>query len=395
MRGTPPPVERLVTHENWIGPPFNRWALQHIEELIPCARVMRGPRVWELPADDRPLEGVTFEVDGESWTWWEMLRATSTDAIAVLHRGTLVFERYLNGMTPFTRHLCFSVTKSVVATLAGILVGRGAVDPAGRVTDVLPELAGTSWEGATIQQVLDMRAGTRFEEIYAEDEGDSAEFGEVIGFFPRTNEALPADTYAYLASLTVDREHGGRFDYRTPLTSLLGWICERAGGERLPALLSRELWQPLGAEADATITVDAHGNAFAGGGFSATLRDLARFGELWRLNGAHPDGTRIVPEDWVADTIVGAHDSAEAYANQTDHVPDPAYPDAFYRNKWWVFDAAGPLYTGIGIHGQWITIDGAADLVVARFSSQAAADDEGHDTLYLAGVRAIAKELTG
>jgi CubicO group peptidase (beta-lactamase class C family) len=395
MRGTPPPVERLVTHDNWIGPPFNRWALQHIEELIPCARVMRGPRVWELPADDHPLESVTFDVDGESWTWWEMLRATSTDAVAVLHRGTLVFERYLNGMTPFTRHLCFSVTKSVVATLAGILAERGAVDPAGRVTDVLPELTGTSWNDATIQHVLDMRTGSRFSEIYAEDEGDSADFGEVVGFFPRTNDLLPTDTYTYVASLPTDREHGGRFDYRTPLTSLLGWICERAGGERLPALLSRELWQPLGAEADAAITVDAHGNAFAGGGFSATLRDLARFGELWRLGGIGPGGTRIVSGDWVADTIAGAPDSAEAYAAQADHVPDPAYPNAFYRNKWWVFDPARPLYTGIGIHGQWITIDGATDLVVARFSSQAVPDDEEHDMLYLAGVRAIAEELAG
>lgn len=395
MRGTPPPAERLVTLENWIDPPWNRWALQHIDELIPCARVMRGSDVWELPADDRPLDRVSFEVDGQAWTWGEMLPAVATDALAVLHRGAVIYERYLNGMTPATRHLCFSVTKSVVATLAGILVGRGAVDPAGRITDVLPELAGTSWHDATIQHVLDMRTGTRFSEVYEEEEGDITEFGQVIGYFPRTDDRLPVDTYAYLAALPADREHGGRFDYRTPLTSLLGWICERAGGDRLPALLGRELWQPMGAEADAAITVDAHGNAFSGGGFSATLRDLARFGELWRLGGCRQDGGRIVPAGWITDTIAGAPDGAEAYAAQADHVPDPDYPNAFYRNKWWVFDPDRPLYTGIGIHGQWITIDAAAELVVARFSSQPVPDDEEHDTLFMAGVRAIAEELAG
>jgi CubicO group peptidase (beta-lactamase class C family) len=395
MRGTPPVGDRLVTLGNWTLPPWNRWGLQHVGELIPCAPVPHGDHVWQLPSEDRRLEHIGFDLDGERWTWWEMLRATATDAIAVLHRGTLVFERYLNGMTPSTRHLCFSLTKSVVATLTGILAGRGAMDAAGRLTDLIPELAGTSWEGATVQHVLDMRTGTLFDEVYAEFQGDSGRFGQVLGFYPRTDPTLPVDTYSFLAALSADREHGGRFDYRSPVTSMLGWLCERAGGDRLPALLSREVWLPLGAEADGAITVDAHGNAFAGGGFSATLRDLARFGELWRLGGVVPDGTRVVPEAWVADTVSGGVDSRAAFAAQADFEPDPAFPDAFYRNKWWVLDPAASFYTAIGIYGQWITVDGEAELVVARLSSQALADDESHGRLYLAGLRAIARELRG
>ncbi len=208
-----------------------------------------------------------------------------------------MWERYANGMEPATRHLCFSVSKSVVATVAGILVGRGQLDPDALVTEVIDELGGTSWEAATVQHVLDMRTGTRFNEIYDEVGGDADIFGQVIGWFPRTDGSVPHDTYTYLAALSADRDHGGPFDYRTPLTSMLGWLCERASGERLAPLIGRELWSPMGAEFEASLAVDAIGNGFVGGGFNATLRDMARFGELWRRGGTLPDGSQLVPAD--------------------------------------------------------------------------------------------------
>jgi CubicO group peptidase (beta-lactamase class C family) len=395
MTGAPPPPDRLVTLANWIDPPFNRWSLLHFQEVVPGAPVSRGTISWDLSPDPHGLGDVGFTFEGASWTLDEMLAATATDGIAVLHDGSLVWERYLNAMTPTTRHLCFSVSKSVVVTLAGILIDRGLIDPIAHVPDVIPELAGTSWEGATVQHVMDMRTGHAFHEVYQEVGGDADMFGQVLGWFPRTDPLLPPDTYSYLAGLPADREHGGVFDYRTPLTSMLGWLCERAAGERLPALLSREVWAPMGAESDATIAVDAVGNAFGGGGICATLRDLARFGELWRTGGVMPDGTRIVPADFVTDTLAGGADSRAAYAAQIDFEPDPDFPDAFYRNQWWIYDPERPLYSAIGIHGQYVTIDGAAGLVVARFSSLPAADDEESHRLHTAAVRAIAATVNG
>ena len=82
-----------------------------------------------------------------------------------------------------------------------------------------------------------------------------------------------------------DGEHGGPFRYRSVLTDVLGWVIERAGGARLSELIAREVWEPMGAEFDAEITVDAHGNAMADGGVCATLRDLARFGQLFADGG--------------------------------------------------------------------------------------------------------------
>jgi CubicO group peptidase (beta-lactamase class C family) len=395
MQGTPPSADRLVTLENWITPPFNRWGLQHLQELVPCAPIPAAPTTWHLSRADRDLGSLTIELAGRARTVEDLLDEQSTDGIVVLHRGEVVWERYANGMEPSTRHVCFSVSKSVVATVAGILVGRGELDPRTPITEVVPELAGTSWEGATVQQLLDMRTGTAFSEVYAEVGGDTDIFGQVIGWFPRTEPSAPLDTYTYLAGLPADRPHGGPFEYRTPLTSMLGWVCERASGERLPALIGRELWTPMGAEFDASLAVDAIGTGFVGGGFNASLRDMARFGELWRRGGALPDGTQLVPAAWVQDSLTGAADSRQAWLDGPQFETDPLFPDAFYRNKWWIYDPARPLYSAIGIHGQYVTIDGTAEMVVARFSSLPVADDEADDRTHMALVATFADALAG
>ncbi len=127
-----------------------------------------------------------------------------------------MWERYANGMEPATRHLCFSVSKSVVATVAGIFVGRGELDPGRCVTDLIEELAGTSWEGATVQQVLDMRTGTAFSEVYAEVGGDTDIFGQVIGWFPRHGPVSARSTPTPISrgcpptALTAGRSTTGR-----------------------------------------------------------------------------------------------------------------------------------------------------------------------------------------
>ena len=312
MHGTPPVGDSLVTLANWQEPPFNRWAFQHLRELIPNSRIARAATPRELPRDHQDLGEIEFTVGEETHTVQEMLDATYTDGFLVLHRGRIVTERYFNGLSPDRTHLIMSVTKSVVATVAGILAERGELDTEGPITAVIPELEGTSWDGATVRHLLDMRAGTKFNEDYADLDADVRLFEQVYLWRPRTDDSLPEDACTYMAGLENDRPHGGPFDYRSILTSMLGWVVERAGGARLADLIATEVWQPIGAEFDAEITVDGHGTAMADGGMCATLRDLARFGELWLRQGKL-DGRRIVPEEWVADTLAGGKDSREAY----------------------------------------------------------------------------------
>ena len=332
MAGVPPfPEQSLVTLANWQDPPFNRWAFQHIRELIPTARIARPAAPAPLPRAERDILGFRFRHGDRELTVAEMLEETYTDGFLVLHQGRVVAEHYFNGMAPDVPHLLMSVSKSVTSAVAGVLAGRGSLRVSAAVEEIVPELGGTSFEGATVQDLLDMRAGTRFDESYDNPEADVRTYERVYLWRPDNGDPRPADALGYFATLQNDGPHGGPFRYRSILTDVLAWVIERAAGVRLHELISRELWQPMGAEFDAEITLDGHGNPMADGGICASLRDLARFGQLY-LEG----GRGIVPKDWIEDTIRGAPDGARAFSEGDD---SPGYPPgAHYRNCWWIRD---------------------------------------------------------
>jgi CubicO group peptidase (beta-lactamase class C family) len=368
MSGAPPfPPERLVTLANWQEPPFNRWAFQHVAELIPTARIPRGDaESWALPREERDLVHVSIHRDGHALRLDHFLERTYTDGLLVLHGGTVVYEAYFNAMRPDSRHLLMSVSKSVTSAVCGVLVERGQVVPDEAVTTYLPELAGTSWDGCTVRHLLDMRAGTRFDEDYANLEADVRVYEQVYLWRPRTDRGLPDDITSYYATLENAGPHGGSFDYRSVLTDVLAWVMERVASERFADLVSRELWEPMGAEFDAEITVDGHGNPMADGGVSCTLRDLARFGLLLGRRGRRGDQA-VIPEAWIADTLSAEQDTVDAFVDSLDAREFPA--GAYYRNQFWVIDAAAPIFMCSGINGQTVLVHGPADVVIAKFST--------------------------
>src|SRR4029077_8234765 len=148
MQGFPPAPEGQVTLANWLRPPFNRWSFQHVREIVPTAGVHRGdgpPAVLRRSA--RNIERIAFarpagtENPGSETTAGHLIAQTFTDGFLVLHRGRILAEHYDNAMTPATRHIVFSVSKSITATLAGVLVDRGQLDPGSPVTRYIPEVA--------------------------------------------------------------------------------------------------------------------------------------------------------------------------------------------------------------------------------------------------------------
>ena len=382
-----------VTLENWQRPPHLRWAYQHVRELVPTARIARGegkPRTL----DRRPVDllGVEFSTEGAAHTVGGMLADTSTDGFLVLHRGAIVTELYENEMSPAGVHLLQSVSKSVAGSVAGILTGRGELDPEERVVHYLPELAGGSFEGATLRHLLDMRTGTRFSEIYDDPGSDIRLYEPVIGWCPSTGSLVAPDTWAYIATLENERPHGEVFEYRSILTDLLGWLLERVGGVPYAELVARELWSRIGAEQDAEITVDRHGCALADGGMSAALRDLGRFGQMI-LEGGRVHGEQIVPADWIEDTRRGGDDaSRSAFATSGEGAKRPTWS---YRNKWWVLDPERGTIAALGIHGQTIYVDPEAELVGVKLSTWPVADEDPLWDYELGAFAAIARELSG
>jgi CubicO group peptidase (beta-lactamase class C family) len=362
-----------ITLADWQRPEHMSWSYRHVRQLIPTARVARGTAASPLsrrdPAPELPAVATLLEDD-------------ATDGLIVLHRGEVVVEVYRRGMRPHDTHLLQSVSKSITGALAGVLVGRAALAPEDAVCDHVPELRGTSFDAASVRDLLDMRTGTRFDENYDDPASDvrasEAQFGWTRGPAPAP------DAIAFLAALANHRDHGGRFEYRSILTDVLGLVLERAGAAPFAELLSRKLWAPMGAEFDAEVTVDPRGFAVADGGVCVALRDLARFGRL-----VLEDGGGVVPADWIADTLRGAGDSKAAFTADP-HADE--LPGGHYRNQWWV-PAGGRVLLGLGIHGQFVYVDRGAGVVAAKLSTWPASLDPERRDATLTAFNAVADQL--
>lgn len=363
MQGSPVPPSGRVHFKDWDRAPWNRWTFQHIREILPTTEVWRGNGpIWQLPAAPRNMGDLAFTTDsGLDATIDQWLDEDLTDGFIVLHRGAIVFERYMNAMTERSLHLSQSMAKSITGTVAGILVGRGLLDPVSPVTDYLPELKRTAWNSATLRHVLDMTSGVRYVEDYEALDSDMAVTDMAAGWKPRRGRAPTCIWDQILTLKAREREHGASFEYKTIESDVLAYCMIRATNTGLAELFSRELWAPLGAEESACMTVDSTGYPLADAGFNATLRDYARFG-LMHLNCGVGNGRRILPAEWVADTCKADHSVfGEPY---TDTLPNGAY-----RNNFWVEDHRRRAYMAIGVFGQFIHIDPEEEIVAVKLSS--------------------------
>lgn len=388
MSGFPPAPGAQVTLANWRTPPFGRWAFQHVREILPTAGISHDPGdVRALPEALVDLGGL--RVDGMGLD--AFLAATDTDGIVALRDGRIVLERYAHGMGARTPHILMSVSKSMLGILAGILVARGVLDLDEDATRLVPEIAGSAWRGARLRHLLDMRAGVLFDENYLATSGAIIRYRKAQGWNPPDPGEAPGDLRGFFATLDeADGAHGGRFHYVSPNTDLLGWIIERATGERYADLASRLLWRPMGAEEPAFITVDRLGAPRCAGGFCATTRDLARVG-LLLAEGGRRDGRQVVPSEWIESV---ERDGDEAAWNGGDFAGYYKGMRMHYRCKWYVLKDGAPMLFGMGVNGQNLFVDRDAGIVIAKFSSQEAAMDEARIALTMRGIAALRAELS-
>jgi CubicO group peptidase (beta-lactamase class C family) len=390
MQGLPPTGEGVVGVHNWSTYPHLRWGFLHTREIVGTARIERGAGpVLALEPDPRDVGAISFPWADGRMTVAQMVEQTYTDGFLVLHGGRVAHEHYGPGMTPTTTHLLQSVSKSIAGTVTGVLVGRGLVDPDAPVTAYVDELAGTSFEGATVRDVLDMRTGTAYDETYDDPASDVFLTEVLAGWRPAAGPLPIANVYEQIVSLGNARPHGEVFDYRSILTELLAWVLERASGVRYPELVSETVWSRIGAEQDAEITI-RHGVALPDGGVCTTLRDLGRFA-LMHLREGRVGDAQVVPRAWVLDTRNGDGACRQAYARADDV---GVHDGEMYRSQWWVLDR-GSVYAGLGIHGQMMYINVPADVVCVKLSTWPSPTDEAIEGSTLAACAAIADALGG
>ena len=312
---------------------------RNTNEIFQARTVEAGGSAFPLVSTLRDFSHVTYEVDGNEYTIDDYVTDKRVAGLLVVKNGEIVLERYALGNDRSSRWISFSIAKSVVSMLIGAAILDGYIESVDEpVTKYLPQLAGGGYDGVSIRNVLQMSSGVAWNEDYADPKSDV------------NNTPGGLALYDYMRDLEREGKPGEKFNYNTGETNLAGAILRSALGNNLSTYLQNKIWQPFGMESDATWMLSEPGGGELGGCcISATLRDYARIGLFAMRDGVLPDGTRVLPEGWMAKSTT------------------PSRGFDGYGYLWWL--RGGGSYAGIGIFGQLVFIDPASKIVIVTHSA--------------------------
>lgn len=310
------------------------------------------------------------------------LEATWTTSLVVLVEGRIRHEWYADDVAAESLLLGASATKSVLAHLTGIALRRGELRLEDRVVDHVPELAGSGYAECRVEQVITMTSGVAWVEDHRDPDGPAR---QLVGCFAPGG----GDSRALLTCIAAREEPGTRFEYCTADSQVLDWVRERATGHTAVEALG-ELWQEIGAEHEARMSVDGVGVALAGGGLAASARDWARIGLLaWQ--GVGRSG-QLLDEDWLAGA--GRPDRPFAVPGR---LPSSISSHVGFARHWWPLDHHGVRLSADGSRGQFVYLDRSAGVVIVKTSRWPHADpllDRTCRDLSYLGLQDIARTVT-
>ena len=393
MQGFPPAKDKTIrfTDADYFSFPKLRWTACHFRELMPTVGVRNGAAgASDLPAAlDSTIDNIEFTPLGgdKPMTWKAAFDANYSDGVLVLHRGRIVYERYAGCLDPHTLHGAMSVTKSITGLLGEILVAEGKLDDNARVGKLIPELATSAFGDATVREVMDMTTALNYSEDYADPDAEVWTYAKAGSPLPvPTGYTGPRSYFEYLQTVKKKGTHGEAFGYKTVNADVLGWLIARSTGKSVAADLADTIWKKIGAEREAFYTVDSIGTPFAGGGFNATLRDMARLG-LLVLNDGRWNGEQIIPAKAIRNIRAGGNKNAFSKAGYG------TLKGWSYRSMWWISHDDHGAFAARGVHGQTIWIDPEAQMVIVRFASNPVAANGANDPTSLPAYRAVADYL--
>jgi CubicO group peptidase (beta-lactamase class C family) len=340
-------------------------AFRRMEDFLPTSKIEQGDSFRELLQGSSLNINLTF--DGKQVSLDEFMESQKNVGIVVLHNGQLRLEKYKSNMTKDKRWISFSVTKSISSTLVGAAITDGFIksidDP---ITQYIPELVGSAYDGVSIQQVLTMTSGVRWNEDYTDPEADVSKFQNVK---PQPGQD---PTIVYMQTLEREGDPGLRWNYNTGETNLIGVLVSKASGKTLSKYLSEKIWKPYGMETEANWVLNAGISEYGGCCISATVRDFARFGQFV-LDEINTENSSVLPTGWFS----------KAGKKQVSRGEN----GGGYGYQWWTFDDGA--FSALGIFGQEIFIDPSRNLIIAINSNW----DNALDSKYSEPRNILKKEI--
>ncbi|MGF1728700.1 serine hydrolase domain-containing protein [Photobacterium kasasachensis] len=354
----------------------------NMKRLAPTKTVAASGMVDELGHSPSPLpQHFTYNdksVDMQNW-----IERSSTTALVVLKGDSITFEEYYQDTNEFDLRISWSMAKSFLSAIFGIAIEEGHISDLNQpVTDYVPSLIGSGYEGVSIKNVLQMSSGIYFNEDYGDFFSDINRMGRLM--------ALGGSFDEFAASLTRSRQQGTYLSYVSMDTHVIGMVLRAATGKPIEEYFNDKLWSKLHTEREAIFITDSTGEPMVLGGLNLISRDYLRMGKLYRDHG-QLDNQQIIPSQWIEQSITpdAPHLMPGKRENSNTHWG--------YGYQWWIPENVNQEFLAIGIYGQYIYINRLADVVIVKNSADLAFMDNSYESMdySLAAFRAIAHSLSG
>jgi CubicO group peptidase (beta-lactamase class C family) len=344
----------------------------HTDKFYPVREIKAGATPFPLPKADGNFD-VSFSLQGKTWNSDTFMQANHISGLLVIKNGKIVLERYGLGRTEKDRWVSFSVTKSITSTLVGAAIKDGYIKSLDAlVTDYIPGLKGSAYDGVTIRQILTMTSGVKWNEDYSDPKSDAAQFALTK---PGPHGENPV--VLYMAKLPREAAPGTKFVYKTGESDMVGVLVEAATHKHLADYLSEKIWSKY-MESDANWMLDLGGTEIGGCCISMTLRDYGRIG-TFIMGGGVAGGEQVIPADYLAD------------ATKKQVASD--WGQTGYGYQWWIYP--DNTFAAVGIFGQQIYINPAEKLIIVTNSAWPEADAEKYYVVSEAYGKAVVDALHG
>jgi CubicO group peptidase (beta-lactamase class C family) len=322
-------------------------SFSNLDRLLPHYILSKAASPLPLPrAATQP--SIEYRFENRKLTLDDFLAHQRITGLLLIRNGEVLVERYQYDRTASHRFISHSMAKSIVSLAVGMALAEGKIASLDDlVSKYARELAGNPYGETSIRNILRMSSGVPFKEVY--DGNDDL-----------TKFSLARNARGSIAALRMftDREveQGTRFHYASIETVVLAVLLRAVTGTTLSEYLAPRLWQPIGAEADASWIKSSDGIETGSGGFNATLRDYGRLGMLLANDGA-VGGKQVVPKAYLLEAT-DWHRQPAAFA------PKRATPFFGYGYQFWTFPAEKRRFALLGVYGQSIFVDPELKLVM-------------------------------
>ena len=322
-------------------------SFSHLDQILPYNTLKKSDAPLPLAAAANPSQ-IGYRFDGQTYSLDDFLTHQRITGLLVIKDGQILAERYQYDRTATDRFVSHSMAKSIVSLAVAMALTEGKIasldDP---VAKYVPKLAGNPYGETTIRNMLRMASGVPFKEVY-DGNDDNSKFNRI---------RLTQDSITALRAFnTREVEQGTVFHYASNQTVALTLVLRAATGTSLSDYLTPRLWQPIGAEADATWIRTRDGTETGSGNFNAVLRDFGRLGILLANDGA-AGGKQIVPKEYLLDAT-DWHRQPDAFT------PRKATPYFGYGYQFWLFPGEKRRFALLGVYGQSIFVDPELKLVM-------------------------------